>query len=50
MGGIVGPTASVGLGFKLGFLTLDLAAASHGKFLPSDTKGVTVSAGTGMRF
>lgn len=50
MGGVMGPSASVGLGLKLGVFGLDLAAASHGKFLPRDTKGVTLSVGTGLRF
>jgi len=49
-GGTAGRTASAGLGLGGGGVSLDLAAATVGEFLPGDPRGILVAAGLGLRF
>ncbi len=50
VGGVAGTGASAGLGLKLGFWQLDLAAVSRGGLDPNKTKGVAFAAGTSLVF
>lgn len=49
-GGHTGRSASAGLGIGGGGVSLDLAAATVGEFVPGDPRGILVAAGLGLRF
>lgn len=50
VGGVAGTGASAGLGLKLGFWRIDLAAVSRGGLDPNKTKGVAFAMGTSLVF
>ncbi len=50
LGGATGTGASAGLGLKMGFWRLDLAAVSRGSLNPNNPKGVAFAAGTSLKF
>lgn len=50
VGGVAGTGASAGLGLKLGFWRIDLAAVSRGGLNPNQTKGVGFAMGTSLEF
>ena len=50
VGGVAGTGASAGLGLKLGFWRIDLAAVTKGGLDPNQTKGVAFAAGTSLEF
>ena len=49
-GGREGRSASVGVGARIGSFHLDLAAATVGRWWPSDPRGVALGLGTGLSF
>ncbi len=50
MGGVNGTGASAGLGLKMGFWRIDLAAITRGELNPNQTKGVAFAMGTSLIF
>lgn len=50
VGGVAGTGASAGLGLKLGFWRIDMAAVSRGGLDPNQTKGVAFAMGTSLEF
>jgi Family of unknown function (DUF5723) len=50
VGGVAGTGASAGLGMKLGFWKVDMAAVSRGGVNPNATKGVAFAMGTSLVF
>ncbi|MCP4292117.1 MAG: conjugal transfer protein TraF [bacterium] len=50
VGGVAGTGASAGLGLKLGFWRVDLAAVSRGGLDPNKTKGVAFAMGSSLEF
>jgi len=50
VGGVAGTGASAGLGLKLGFWRIDMAAVSRGGLNPNQTKGVAFAMGTSLEF
>ncbi len=50
VGGVAGTGASAGLGLKLGFWRIDLAAVSRGGLNPNQTKGIAFAMGTSLEF
>ncbi len=49
-GGVAGTGASAGLGLKLGYWRVDLAAVSRGELNPNQTKGLAFAMGTTLVF
>jgi len=49
-GGVHGTGASAGLGLKMGFWRVDLAAVTRGELNPNQTKGVAFAMGTSLVF
>lgn len=49
-GGLAGTGASAGLGLKLGYWRVDLAAVSRGELNPNQTKGLAFAMGTSLIF
>ncbi len=50
VGGVAGTGASAGLGLKLGYWRVDLAAVSRGELDPNQTKGLAFAMGTSLVF
>ncbi len=50
VGGIAGTGVSAGLGVRLGFWRIDMAAVSRGGLNPNQTKGVGFAMGTSLEF